>query len=494
MRNRFILSAIIISLLLCSCTENQSENLTETGVVSETTAIMSDSETAADTSEEINKEETTAITETTAETMTEIPETTMIETTAKPIFDKVTAPVLTVANIDHKTNYMSWTAIEGAESYMLYLLNEGAGEFEEYGGMDDTACNDIDLEPNTKYTYTVAAQFPDGSMGKMSEAVSIYTYNYIGRSLWNNCLAKFAEQGEWVYFVGADDHLCKMRHDGTDFSEICSNTSRYINAVGEYIYYIEEDEDRYDYICRIKPDGTGKEILYDTKIRHMETADQFNPFIYELTAVGDRIYFIMEETSFFEVPSRTAIYSMKNDGTDFKKVYNDAGDFLEIYENTIYFGKNSSHYDFEGYDSGFGIISDDLYIIKKLSGDTEETIEMPSKPLYELYFDESTLIFYDDEGIYSYDMLTSEKEYLGEYLNAYDYQSIIKEGSIYYFDRETSSLMKRDMSGNIVEKIADGLIPAALFGTDIWLLGDENEIYKLDSEDNLTLIYQPTTG
>ena len=494
MKSKFyVIASIVFLTLFCSCDTQQLDTVvTETEAFSE----MQPHKTANKTGMLSETAETTIISATDT-TMAAITETIAMATTQAvtepiPIYDKITAPVLTVSNIDHKTNYMVWTAIEGAQSYMLYILNEETGEFEEYGDMNGTACNDVNLEPNTKYTYAVAAKFPDGSMGTMSETESIYTYNYIGRNLWNNYNAKLAEQGEWVYFVGADDHLCKMRHDGTDFSVICPDISREINALGEYIYYIEKN-DGYDYICRIRSDGTGKEILYDTKIRHEETGDPFPPFIYQLTVVEDRIYFVMEEISFFESPSKVAIYSMKNDGTDLKKVYSDSGDFLEIHEDTIYLGQHSYHFDFEGYDSGFGIIYDNLYIIKKLSGDTEEMVEIPSKPLHELYFDESMFIFYDDEAIYSYDMLTKEKEYLGKSLNDNEHPCMIRDGSIYYFDHETSSLMKRDMSGNIVERITDDLIPAAVFGTDIWLVGNENEIYKPDTEDNLTLLYKPTT-
>ena len=159
------------------------------------------------------------------------------------------SPLLTVSNIDSTTNRLTWTKIDGAASYIIYIFNEDTNKYEKYGGeMKGTSCRDKNLLPNTKYTYKVRAKLTDGSMGKMSNEVSIFTYNYVGNQP-NNSL--FAEQGEWIYFSSGYNginnknkiytkyHVSKVKKDGSCLTEINDDYAEMINVVGEYIYYID---------------------------------------------------------------------------------------------------------------------------------------------------------------------------------------------------------------------------------------------------------------
>ncbi|MDE7294743.1 MAG: hypothetical protein K2N72_10000, partial [Oscillospiraceae bacterium] len=165
MKNIIIAVSVIffLSFMLSSC-ESQPSPPPETETIAEITENTQLTETFSVTATEFAETEIT----TSVESITSQTETVTSQTETEPVYDKTTPPVLTVSNIDHKTNDMSWTAVEGAQAYMLYILNEQTGEFEEYGEIEDTTCYDIDLEPNRKYTYKAAAEFPDGSKGTMS--------------------------------------------------------------------------------------------------------------------------------------------------------------------------------------------------------------------------------------------------------------------------------------------------------------------------------------
>ena len=180
------------------------------------------------------------------------------ETSAEVIKNLV--PVLTVKNIDSETNSLSWTEVEGAKLYILYLLNNETGEFEEYGEIKGTSCKDKKLIPNTKYTYAVAAVFSDESYGKMSEKVSIYTY-----STWRE-----PTQGNWIYYSVYEGEtktlIYRIKRDGSDKQLVCEYPGNvyFEGATDKYLYFFKSesayDSDDYEYLqySVIRTDLNGK--------------------------------------------------------------------------------------------------------------------------------------------------------------------------------------------------------------------------------------------
>lgn len=178
---------------------------TETADTSETTVnIVSETVQHIETTT-IQTEKVPVISETTVETTAEnVTETKMTSDTSAKVSEEeqtkeneaVKIPVLTVSNEGISTNNLSWTATDGAESYIIYLLNEETGEFEKYSEVGGISCKDINLEPDTKYTYAVRAVYSDGDLSEMSEPVSIYTCNKRGGFV----------QGNYIYYSVNDDN------------------------------------------------------------------------------------------------------------------------------------------------------------------------------------------------------------------------------------------------------------------------------------------------
>lgn len=471
MKNKIIsVSIMILSLMLSSC-DTQPSLPPETETTAEITENTQPTETVSVTAAESAETEIT----TSDESVTS-------QTETEPVYDKTTPPVLTVSNIDYKTNDMSWTAVEGAQSYMLYILNEQTGEFEEYGEIEGTTCYDIDLEPNRKYTYKAAAEFPDGSKGAMSEQAEIYTYNYIGKIPVNGGSMDHAQQGEWVYFAGEGEHICKIGSDGNGFSEICSDNAWCINILGEYIYYLWLGENHDQYICRIKQNGTDKQ-----KLVSINTQDRMSyNMITEIIAAGDRIYYVLSRGS-FEYPNTYSLDSVKTDGTDERCEFDFSyckPHILGIYGDMLYMGYNSDEFkDVDG--DGFHLYKNDEYIIKTFFGDEEFESAIPVRCAAAYYFNGSTFIFNaEDENVYSYDISSENFKCIGENVNSD--KAVVREESIYFSDKDTNALMKMDIRGGNIEKIAERFTPAALIDDNVWLFDDNNSIYILDSEINNT--------
>lgn len=165
-------------------------------------------------------------------------------------------PLLNVSNIDSTTNRLTWTKIDGAKSYIIYLLNEDTKKYEKYGEIKGTACRDKNLKPNTKYVYKVRTKFSDGTLGKLSEPVSIYTYSIHGEKA----------QGNWVYCVDYDIdndisvlyRVNRNRGKKEIISEFDCYVSYYVSA--NHIFIIKSFSEKND-ICSMDLDGSNEKIL-----------------------------------------------------------------------------------------------------------------------------------------------------------------------------------------------------------------------------------------
>ena len=259
-----LLVLVAAMVLFTACTENKSEGESKSSesVFSAATSVAFEKkETTADFTYTILNDTETALTE--SQSVAVASEIT--ETSAEAIKNLV--PVLTVKNIDSETNSLSWTEVEGAESYMLYLLNNETGEFEEYGEIKGTSCKDKNLTPNIKYTYAAAAVYADEKVGEMSESVSIYTYS--------NWIEKV--QGDWIYYGKYDDtktSVYRKKRDGSEKQLVCEYPEDvyFWGVTDKYIYFLKSefvyDSDDYEYlqdsIIRTDLNGKNEKKMYSS--------------------------------------------------------------------------------------------------------------------------------------------------------------------------------------------------------------------------------------
>jgi len=110
----------------------------------------------------------------------------------------------------------------------------------------------------------------------------------------------FACQGDWIYFRANDRMLYKIRFDGSGLTKLSDHNPRWINVVGEWVYY-QHSGDYYNNIYKVKTDGTNGTRIGDAR--------GFN-----ITVSGEWIYYTVFEA---------AIYKIKTDGTGMTKVCED---------------------------------------------------------------------------------------------------------------------------------------------------------------------------
>lgn len=165
------------------------------------------------------------------------------------------------------------------ESYDRLLLLESDFEnmySDEYG------------EVRTEITADI---FTEGKITSQS------TSNISGNSIGNiNNGGLVAQSGDWIYYADINDgfHLYKMRLDGTGKCLLNSCSTSYINAVGDWLYYIESGANADFTLYKMRTDGSEKHQLSDMLVVY-------------LYVTGDWIYYINGDWE---------IYKMRTDGSE----------------------------------------------------------------------------------------------------------------------------------------------------------------------------------
>lgn len=82
-----------------------------------------------------------------------------------------------------------------------------------------------------------------------------------------------AIQGNWIFYSNPDDanKLYKSKLNGSKKTKLTDNMAYQINLSGEWIYYIGQDQN----ICRVKTDGTHNEVLLREKSTYLYVKDNW---------------------------------------------------------------------------------------------------------------------------------------------------------------------------------------------------------------------------
>ncbi len=93
---------------------------------------------------------------------------------------------------------------------------------------------------------------------------------------------------EWIYYrnYSRNGSLYKMKTDGTEKLQVCSDSVFYINVASDWIYY-KNDSDG-GKIYRIRTDGTGREKLNDDESEYLNIAG--NEIFYRNVSDGGKLY------------------------------------------------------------------------------------------------------------------------------------------------------------------------------------------------------------
>ena len=129
--------------------------------------------------------------------------------------------------------------------------------------------------------------------------------------------------GDWIYYAMYDvnGNIYKIRTDGTEKTKLNDEPSIKVIVSADWIYYLKRNEDNLTgKICKVKTDGSGRAQLTDMDVDFMNVSGEW---VYYVT-VGDK-----------------ALYVMRTDGTGKTRICDDRIECMNISGNRIYYTNGS---------------------------------------------------------------------------------------------------------------------------------------------------------
>ncbi len=204
--------------------------------------------------------------------------------------------------------------------------------------------------------------------------------NIIGNS-YNEGLA--VQKGNWIYYIELDDDeavgICKVKKNGKKIKKVVEGSFKELNIVDNYIYCLEEDDGQYNLI-KMKTNGKNKTTL-------ARDVDEDFP----ITATSKWVYY----------SKNYDFYRVKTNGTERTKISDKDIEYYQIEGNLIYYiyEKDSSE-----------------YIAKmKLNGeDTERIAKTKDDEYFEALFIKGGKVYYilseeDEDYNYKYSLYKMSK-------------------------------------------------------------------------------------
>ena len=112
-------------------------------------------------------------------------------------------------------------------------------------------------------------------------------------------IGSVCQRGDTVYYQNYEDNFSIYKSvSGGEGEKLNEGTSYFINVIGDYVYYVHEDDDFH--VFRMKTDGS-------------ENTEIIDQAAYYMTVYNDKIYFVNYDDN-------QAIYSANTDGSELTKI------------------------------------------------------------------------------------------------------------------------------------------------------------------------------
>ncbi len=129
-------------------------------------------------------------------------------------------------------------------------------------------------------------------------------------------IGSVCEKGDTLYYQNYEDNFSIYKSvNGKDGVKLNDSTSYFINVVGDYVYYVNENSDFHIY--KMKTDGS-------------ENTEIISQAAYYMTVYGDKIYYVNYDDN-------QAIYMANIDGSDNKKIVDSTCYYPIIAEDTLFY-------------------------------------------------------------------------------------------------------------------------------------------------------------
>lgn len=238
-------------------------------------------------------------------------------------------------------------------------------------------------------------------------------------------IGSVCQRGDTVYYQNDEDNFSIYKSvKGKEGVKLNDGTSYFINAVGDYVYYVHEDSDFH--VFRMKTDGS-------------ENTEIIKQAAYYMTVYNDKIYYVNYDDN-------QAIYRANTDGSENEKIVEAQCYYPIIAENSLFYVDYSN---------------DGRIVRAELDGSSPKVLD-DKNPITAAYLN------YDNGKLY-YTNATKEtsdsKTAYANYILSYDLTSgavstVVEEpcadvnvygGRIYYSALNTSKVYSCDLDGEDVK-------------------------------------------
>lgn len=314
--------------------------------------------------------------------------------------------------------------------------------------------------------YSKAAY--SGNVGTYSYKGIVYGYNEFvnltlnvmerGNSCGNLVNGGYtAVKDEWVYYSDinySNGALYKKKPDGTGRVKLSDDSAAYINIVGDWLYYVNQND---KIIYKIKTDGTGRASIGPDK------ADS-------ITVIGEYIYYKDFSTGYF--------YRMKTDGSGKLCLISESASCINVNGRWIYY---LDHY---WQIKKVGIDGSSPELMSSLEADN---LIYDGGYLYYIALDTSPVHKMKDDGTGD-TLLSGNNAYRFNLDSQHIYYSVVNEPSQGY---SIYSMMK-DGSGETKLDNTSAVGWININGSNIFYLTGENQIYKMKNDGSSKMCFDYT--
>jgi hypothetical protein len=219
--------------------------------------------------------------------------------------------------------------------------------------------------------------------------------------------------GDWIYFVGSDRNIYRMKTNGTELEMILDGFNPvFLHAVEDWLYFSAASDEFGMSVFTMGTDGRG--------LRELNTAASLF-----LNVVGDYIYFSNADSDW-------RVYRMRRDGSNMRRVSDFDSEYINVVDDWIVFA-----YDSEDESESMNIFRSNVNerdSLVRINGDFSEDINVSGDWIFYINAD-------DNGSVYRIGLLGDNREKLNDITSS----SLSVAGDWIFYAAATTAGQRGDM-------------------------------------------------
>lgn len=208
----------------------------------------------------------------------------------------------------------------GREIQLRGIFGDKYHDFQPFYAMD---LRSSEADPTYLLVDARTGEFRPGELGD----VGVFPPNY-GMGSSNDNIANLGYavgSDDWIFYRNNADQssLCRIKSDGSGSVKLSDHRPIFLNAIGDWIYYMEEGEPGEEGVWRIRTDGWDQSLVTAAPAYYLRAADYW---LYYINITGQP-----------EDPATNRLFRMKPDGSGQQQITQRTTWFFSVEGERIYY-------------------------------------------------------------------------------------------------------------------------------------------------------------